>query len=197
MTDESQQPIVIVRRQHSRRCTECCDEGLQLLERGSAAVRGGSKKPRAPGKKIRTRVCNPASSGAAEWMTADEGKSVRQRRRGFDDRPFRTASICHDRGAHDVVWQRFEDLQILLNRRGENDEVGVGQHDRIVGRDIDGMKDHRPLEHILLIDADDEPGGPGLSSRERNRSAYQPQTDDADPLKDWRLPLVPARLQHW
>jgi hypothetical protein len=168
-----------------------------LLERGSVAIRCRGKEPGAPGKKIRTRVFNPASSRAAEWMTANERKPIGQRRRGFDDRPFRAAGVCHDRGAHDVVRQRVEDFQILPDRRGENDEVGVGQNDWIVRGDIDGMKDHCALQHILLIDADDEPGRPCLSSGERNRSAYQSQTDDADPLKNWRLPRIPGRLQHW
>ena len=101
-----------------------------------------------------------------------------------------TAALC------DVVRQRLQDLEILLNRRGENDEIGVGEDHRIVRSDIDRVENHRPLEDILLIHADDERGGPGLARRERNRSADQSQTNDADALEDRRLPLVAAGLQH-
>ena len=78
-------------------------------------------------------------------------------------------------------------LEVLLNRRRENHEIRFRQHDRIVGRDVDGMKHHRALEHVLAIYADDEPGRPDLPRRQRDRSADQSQSDDPDALKDRRL----------
>ena len=33
------------------------------------------------------------------------------------------------------------------------DEVGLGEHDEIVGRDVDRVQPHRRLEHVLVVDA--------------------------------------------
>ena len=57
----------------------------------------------------------------------------------------------------------------------------------IVGGDVDGVQPHRGLEHVLVVDGDDERGRPELARRQRNRSADQPEPDDADLLEDRRL----------
>ena len=65
-------------------------------------------------------------------------------------------------------------LEVLLNGCRENDEIRLGQHDRIVCGDVDGVQHHRALEHVFAIDANHETGRPDLPRRERNRSADQP-----------------------
>ena len=45
-------------------------------------------------------------------------------------------------------------------------EIGLGQHNRVVGRDIDRMEDHRPFEHIFAIDANDQAFRPDLARRD-------------------------------
>ena len=67
--------------------------------------------------------------------------------------------------------------------RREHDQVRFSQHDQIVGGDIYGMEPHRRLEHVLVVDGNDEGGRPQLARRERNRSANQAQADDADLLR--------------
>ena len=37
--------------------------------------------------------------------------------------------------------------------RREHDEVRLGEHDQIVGRDVDRVQPHRRLEHVLVVDA--------------------------------------------
>ena len=98
--------------------------------------------------------------------------------------------------AGDVVGQLPENLEVLLNGRRENHEIRFGKHDRIVCGDVDGVQHHRALEHVLAIDANHETGRPDLPRRERDRSADQPQPDDADALKDRRLPGILLRPQH-
>ena len=133
-------------------------------------------------------MLDAAARRAAERVAADEREPIRKRRGRLDHGPLCAACVRDDGGSRDVVWQLAENFEVLLNRRGENHEVGVGQHDRIVGGHVDGMEHHRPLEDVLAIDADDERRRPDLPRRERNRSADETQSDDADALKDRRLP---------
>ena len=58
------------------------------------------------------------------------------------------------------------------------------------------MEPHRRLEHVLVVDGDDERRRPDLPRRQRNRSADQPQADDADLLEDRRCPSRRAGLDN-
>ena len=80
-----------------------------------------------------------------------------------------------------------EQREVLADRRGQDDQVGLGQHDQIVGRDVDGVQPHRRLEHVLVVDGDHERRRPELPRRQRDRAADQAQADDADLLEDRRL----------
>ena len=51
------------------------------------------------------------------------------------------------------------------------DEVGFGEDDQIVGGDVDGVQPHRRLEHVLVVDADDQRRRPELA---RAASAIDP-----------------------
>ena len=85
-------------------------------------------------------------------------------------------------------WRTFsssslEQREVLPDRRREDDEVRFGQHDQVVGGDVDGVQPHRRLEHVLVVDGDDERRRPELARRQRNRAADQPEADDADLLR--------------
>jgi hypothetical protein len=58
------------------------------------------------------------------------------------------------------------------------------------------MEHHRAFEHVFAIDANDETRRPRLTGGQRNRSTDEAQTDDADALKDRRLPGTTPGLQH-
>ena len=75
-----------------------------------------------------------------------------------------------------------------LDRRREDDDVRLGEHDQVVGRDVDGVQPHRRLEHVLVVDADDQRLRPELPRRQRDRTANQAEADDADLVEDRRLP---------
>ena len=149
-----------------------------------------------PRKHVGSRVLDPAARRAAEWMTADERQAIRKRRRGVDDRPLGAAGVGHDCRAGDVLAELAKHLEVLLNGRREDDEIRFGQHHRIVCGDVDGVQHHRALEHVFAIDANHETGRPDLPRRQRNRSADEPESDDADALEDRRLSRVLLRLQH-
>ena len=83
----------------------------------------------------------------------------------------------------------LEQREVLPHRRGQDDEVGLGQHDQVVGRDVDRVQPHRRLEHVLVVDGDDERRRPELARGQRDRPADQAETDDADLLEDRRLRL--------
>jgi hypothetical protein len=56
------------------------------------------------------------------------------------------------------------------------------------------MQPHRRFEHVLIVDADDQRRRPDFARRQRNRSADQPETDDADFLENGRLRGAPLQL---
>ncbi len=100
-------------------------------------------------------------------------------------------------GLPDVLVEQAKQFDVLPHGRGEDHEIGFGEHDGIVRRDVDRMQPHRRLEHVLVVDADDQRRRPDLPRRQGNRSADQPETDDADFLEDGRLrrpPVQRARL---
>ena len=124
-----------------------------------------------------------------ERMPADEREARRQRRRGRHDAALRAAGVGDDGRRPDVGVEIGEHGDVLLHRRREDHDVGLGQHDEIVGRDVDRVQPHRRLEHVLVVDRDHQRRRPQLARPERDRSADQPEADDADPVEDGRLAL--------
>ena len=124
-------------------------------------------------------------------MNVNLGGSAARR---LDDRPLRAAGVGDDGRLAHVLVEFAEQRDVLPDRRREDHEVGLGQHDQIVGRDVDRVQPHRRLEHVLVVDADDERRRPDLARRQRDRPADQAEADDADLLKDrrLRLPAWPA-----
>ena len=80
-----------------------------------------------------------------------------------------------------------EQREVLPHRRRQDDEVGLGEDDQVVGRHVDRVQAHRRLEHVLVVDGDDERLRPDLPRGQRDRSADEPQPDDADFVEDRRL----------
>jgi hypothetical protein len=120
---------------------------------------------------------------AAERVAADEGEARRQCPGSVDDRPLGAAGIRDDRRLPDVLVELGQQRDVLTHGRGENDQVGLGEHHHVVGRDVDGMETHRRLEDILVIDSDDQRRRPELTRREGNRPADETEPDNADLLE--------------
>ena len=89
---------------------------------------------------------------------------ARQRPRGLDDRALGAAGVGDDGRLADVLVQLGEQLDVLPDRRGQNHEIDLGEHDRIVGGDVDGVQPHRRFEHVLVVDGDDERRRPELAA---------------------------------
>ena len=157
------------------------------MSRSSAvagAVAGRREEPRPAAEQIRARVLEAADRRAAERMPADEREARPAAARAASTIArfvlpvsVTTAALLH------VLVELVEQRQVLPHRRRQNHEVGLGEHDRIVGGDVDGVQPHRGLEHVLAVDADDERRRPELPRRQGDRSADQPEADDADPLE--------------
>jgi hypothetical protein len=128
-------------------------------------------------------VLEAALRRTRERMAADERKARRQRASGFHNRPLRAAGVGDHRRLTDVLVELRQQRDVGLHRGRENHDVGFGEDDEIVGRDVDGVQPHRGLEHVLVVDADDQRLGPQLARRERDGPADQAQTDDADLLE--------------
>src|SRR5439155_6222125 len=152
-------------------------------------------QPRPSCEQIRTRVLKAAARRAGERVTAYEREAWRQRSCGRDDFALRAAGIGDDRRLSHVLVELVEQRDVLLHRGVEDDDVGFGEDDQIVGRDVDGVHTHRRLEDVLVVDGDDERRRPELAHRLGDRSADETEANDADLLENRRLRLArPARL---
>ena len=190
MAEERQQPIVLVDvddPRHARRAPATNADSFSTRA-APVAVAGRRQQPRPAAEEIRPRVLEAALRGAAERMAADEREARRQQPRGVDDRALGAAGVGDDRRLTDVLVELREQRDVLPHRRREDHDVGLGQHDQVVGRDVDRVQPHRRLEHVLVVDADDQRLRPDLPRRQRDRSADQAEADDADLLEDGRLP---------
>ena len=100
----------------------------------------------------------------------------------------RAAGVGDHRRLTHVLVELREQRDVLPDRRREDHDVGLGQDDQIVGRDVDRVQPHRRLEHVLVVDADDQRLRPELARRQRDRAADQTEADDADLVEDRRVP---------
>ena len=112
------------------------------------------------------------------------------RRRAASHRdPLRAAGIGdHGRLSH-VFGQLIEEEQVLPHRRRQDDEVGLGEDEQIVGRHVDRVQPHRRFEHVLAVDGNDERRRPDAPGGQRDRTADETQPDDPDLGEDRRLSL--------
>ena len=116
-------------------------------------------------------------------------------RRGGDGRDERIGGrFRYERGSGHVVGEPFEDLDVLANRSGQDDQIGVRHHDQIVATDVYGVKPHRGLQDVLPVHSDHEAARPAVTRRHRERPADEAASDDADTRKKGRVVwrLLPA-----
>ena len=199
MAQKRQHPIVSLCVHHLRLRAERFRKGQQLVERLAAAVAARGEQPRAAFEQIGTRVFESAVRSPRQRMSANEGQSRGQPPCGFEHRPLRAAGVRHDSRLADVLVELVDELEILTHRRGEDDEIRFGKDNRIIGRHVNRMQAHRRFEDVLVVDGYDERRRPDLARGKRDRSADQPETDDADVAKDRSLTgsgRSPSRLDN-
>ena len=97
-----------------------------------------------------------------------------------------TADIGDHRVGGDMLVQFGQHVDVLVDRRRQHDEVRFGHDDRVIGRDVDRMQDHRLLQHLLAVDADHEGGRPLLPDRKGNRAANESEAHDRDLVEERR-----------
>ena len=140
-------------------------------------------------------MLQPAFGRARQRMAADERESRRQRPGRGDDGAFGAAGVGDHGGPMHVLVELREKRDVLADRRRKYDEIRFGEHDEIVGGDIDRVQPHRGLENVFAVDRDDERRRPQLPRRKCDRPADEAQSDDADLFEDDRLRRErPSRL---
>ena len=129
-------------------------------------------------------MVDAAPRSAPQRVAPDEGQPGRQHGCTRDDRPLRAPDIGDDGVSLNMRLEIFHQLDVLPDRRGENDQVGVRHHHRVIGGHVDGMTHHRLLEHILVVDTDQQTSRPLLTRRQRDRPTDQTQANDGDPVEE-------------
>ena len=69
-------------------------------------------------------------------------------------------------------------------------------YDQVICGDVDRVTHHRPFQHVLVVNPDDEAFRPDLSCCERDRTSDQTQPDDRDLVKERRRSVHRPRLDH-
>jgi hypothetical protein len=125
-------------------------------------------------------VLESADGSSPERMSADEGEPFRQAARRSDDVALRAAGVGDDGRLREVLGQLHQQVEILLHRRGEDDQVGLGEYTEIRSGNIDRVQPHCRLQHVGVVHADDQRRRPQFACGQRNGPSDQPQADDAN-----------------
>jgi hypothetical protein len=165
MTDIGEQMIMLAGAQQARLCSQGGGKLGQLFDSRACAIGSRGKQPRTPHEQVPTCVLDTAARGAAKRVAADERQTGRQISRRRDNFAFRAPSVGDDSAAGHVVWKAHQELKVLSYWSGKDDEIDVGENDRIVGRNVNCMEHHRFLEGVLGVNGHDEPGWPQLPGR--------------------------------
>ena len=136
----------------------------------------------------------PGFRRTAQGMSADERELRRQTERRLHDGALGAADVGDDSRLRHVVVELGQQLDVLLHRRREDDQVRFREDVRIVGGDVNRMEPHRRLEDILVVDADHDRRRPDLARGQRDRSADQAEPDDADLGTNRRLSRALVQL---
>jgi hypothetical protein len=111
-------------------------------------------------------------------MAADEPLGMRQPHGRADDVPLGTSDIRDDRGRSRALSRLAQELCVLANRRCQDDQIDLAS----VGERADSAIDRSTGEGVrlngLAVDADDAARRPSFSNPQRNRTAYETQSDD-------------------
>ena len=181
VTQVREEQIVGVRRGPSR---DRAEPGDERLEPPDVVVRPGRLCGKEPRPAVRTdppraSLMPPVAAPASGWPPMKRSRAGSARAASAIVTLVLPTSVTSAGPAH-VVGEPFEDPDVLANRRGQDDQIGVRHHDQIVATDVDGVKPHRGLEDVLAVDRDHEAARPALTRRQRERAADQAAPDDAD-----------------
>ena len=89
----------------------------------------------------------------------------------------------HDRGWPAVLARLREQLDILADRRGQDDQIDLADVRKVVGRAIDGATAQRMRLDRPSIDADDPARRPSFSQAKRDGAADEAKACDGDGVK--------------
>ena len=188
MTEKREQPIVRLGADDARLGAERRDKGQQLLERCAAAIVDRRQEPRAPLEQIRTRVLEPARAprrpSGCPPMNVNRGGSPRA-----------AATISRFVLPVSVITRRLPHVLVQFGRGRRDSAAPAPRESRC--RPPRARSDRRPrrrsraaasrsrarpcCRRAITSDA-----GHSSPRRQRNRSADEPEADDAD-LREDRL----------
>ena len=155
-----------------------------MVAAGDADTR--CEDPRPPAEEIGPREAKAAALGSSNRVATDErrGSGWKPGSR-TDDVTLGAADVGDDRAVRHQGHGLSEELNVLLDGRREDHQVGGSDAGHAGRRAIDGAAGRGVRQHLRAIDGRDQDRRPALAHRQRNRSADEPEANDGDAFKWW------------
>jgi hypothetical protein len=116
-------------------------------------------------------------------MAAHEDHIPHDRLCRADNRALRPADIGNHGPGRGMRHNLVEQFNVLLDGRGQHDEVGASHRRHVLARIMNGAPRNRLVEHRLAVDTHDVHRWPGFAGPEGDRAPDEPKADDGDLLK--------------
>src|SRR5216683_730752 len=119
---------------------------------------------------------------AGHRVAAEESIRIRESAGPLNHWPLHAGDVGDDRASPDDAGQAFEDRADLVDRRGDHDDVAIGQVTQLRRRPVDHAALLRRQHAIVVVGDTADLDGPAQPAQgQAERAANQTEADDADP----------------